>query len=112
MQNVRDFGATGDGKTSDTQAIQRAIDAGGEVVFPPGIYKSGTIYLRSHTGLRLEPGAVLLSGGDGIAIGALAEDVILTPVVVKQVMLDFISEKEEAGEIIDYQKDGRVVMED
>ena len=54
----------------------------------------------------------LLSGGDGIAIGALAEDVILTPVVVKQVMLDFISEKEAAGEIIDYQKDGRVVMED
>ena len=64
MRNVKDFGAAGDGKTSDTQAIQRAIDAGGEVVFPPGIYKSGTIYLRSHTGLRLEPGAVLLSGGD------------------------------------------------
>ena len=54
----------------------------------------------------------LLSGGDGIAIGALAEDVILTPVVVKDVMLEFIRAKEEAGEIIDYQKDGRVVMED
>ncbi|MBE6374335.1 MAG: hypothetical protein E7055_20010 [Lentisphaerae bacterium] len=64
MQNVRDFGAVGDGKTSDTQAIQRAIDAGGEVVFPPGVYKSGTIYLHSHTGLRLEPGAILLSGGE------------------------------------------------
>ncbi len=64
MQNVRDFGAAGDGKTSDTQAIQRAIDAGKEVVFPPGTYKSGTLYLHSHTGLRFEPGAVLLSGGD------------------------------------------------
>ena len=64
MQNVRDFGAVGDGKTSDTQAIQRAVDAGGEVVFPPGVYKSGTIYLHSHTGLRLEPGAILLSGGE------------------------------------------------
>ena len=54
----------------------------------------------------------LLSGGDGIAIGALAEDVVLTPVLVKDVMLEFIRGKEEAGEIIDYQKDGRVVMED
>lgn len=54
----------------------------------------------------------LLSGGDGIAIGALAEDVILTPVVVKDVMLEFIQAREAAGEIIDYQKDGRVVMED
>ena len=64
MRNVRDFGAVGDGLTSDTAAIQRAIDAGGEVLFPPGVYKSGTIYLHSHTGLRLEPGAILLSGGD------------------------------------------------
>ncbi len=64
MNNVRDFGAVGDGKTSDTAAIQRAIDAGGEVIFPPGVYKSGTLYLRSHTGLRFEPGAILLSGGD------------------------------------------------
>ena len=64
MRNVRDFGAAGDGSTSDTAAIQRAIDAGGEVLFPPGIYKSGTLYLRSHTGLRFEPGATLLSGGD------------------------------------------------
>ena len=31
---------------------------------------------------------------------------------MKDVMLDFISAKEASGEIIDYQKDGRVVMED
>ena len=54
----------------------------------------------------------LLSGGDGIAVGARAEDVKLSPVLLKDVMLDFIRAKEEAGEIIDYQKDGRVVMED
>ena len=64
MQNVRDFGAAGDGRTSDTKAIQRAIDAGGEVFFPPGVYKCGTLYLRSHGGLHLETGAVLISGGD------------------------------------------------
>ena len=54
----------------------------------------------------------LLSGGDGIAVGARAEDVKLTTVLMKDVMLDFIRAKEAAGEIIDYQKDGRVVMED
>ena len=64
MQNVRDFGAAGDGRTSDTGAIQRAIDAGGEVLFPPGTYKSGTIYLRSHTSLNFESGATLIAGGE------------------------------------------------
>ena len=54
----------------------------------------------------------LLSGGDGIAVGARALDVKLTPVLMKDVMLDYVSAKEAAGEIIDYQKDGRVVMED
>ena len=47
MNNVKDFGAVGDGKTLDTAAIQRAIDAGGVVNFPPGTYLTGTLYLKS-----------------------------------------------------------------
>src|SRR6188508_3232586 len=44
--NVRDFGATGDGKTKDTLAIQQAIDrcwilGGGEVLVPAGEYFTG-----------------------------------------------------------------------
>lgn len=61
MQNVRDYGAVGDGKTLDTAAIQSAIDAGGEVYFPSGVYRTGTLYLKSHGGLRLGAGAVLLA---------------------------------------------------
>jgi hypothetical protein len=41
--NVQDYGATGDGSTDDTQAIEDAIEdlpvAGGTVFFPPGTYK-------------------------------------------------------------------------
>ena len=64
MNNVRDFGAVGNGVASDTAAIQRAIDAGGVVHFPPGVYLTGTIYLRSNGGLDLDPGATLLASPD------------------------------------------------
>ena len=64
MNNVKDFGAVGDGVTKDTAAVQRAIDAGGTVVFPPGTYLCGTLYLKSHGGLRLEAGATLLASPD------------------------------------------------
>ena len=64
MINVKDFGAAGDGICKDTAAIQRAVDAGGMVCFPPGIYLTGTIYLKSCGGLYLEPGAVLKASPD------------------------------------------------
>ena len=64
MRNVRDFGAVGDGKTLDTAAIQKALDAGGIVHFPAGTYLTGTIYLRSNGGLDLAPGATILGSPD------------------------------------------------
>lgn len=64
MSNVLDFGAAGDGSHKDTEAIQRALDAGGLVYFPPGVYLTGTLFLRSHSGIHLETGAVLLGSPD------------------------------------------------
>lgn len=63
--DVREHGAAGDGKVSATVAIQAAIDAcalagGGQVLFPPGRYLSGTIHLRSGVTLQLEAGARLI----------------------------------------------------
>jgi polygalacturonase len=64
--DVRAYGATGDGRTLDTAAINRAIDAaaaagGGSVVFPAGTYASYSIHLRSHVALVLGPGSTLLA---------------------------------------------------
>lgn len=64
--DVKAFGATGDGKTVDTAAINHAIDAavtagGGTVVFPAGEYLSYTIHLKSHVALYLGPGATIVA---------------------------------------------------
>ena len=67
--NVRAYGATGDGTNKDTVAFQKAIDAraadgGGEVIVPAGNYLIGSIELKSHTTLQLEPDAHLLGSPD------------------------------------------------
>jgi hypothetical protein len=70
--NVRDYGATGDGTTNDTAAIQQTIDrcavlgaiGGGEVLIPAGNYLTGALQLRSHTYLRLAPDAIITGSSD------------------------------------------------
>lgn len=62
--DVREFGAKGDGRALDTDAINRAIAAaadagGGTVHFPSGTYLSFSIHLRSNVALYLDMGAVI-----------------------------------------------------
>src|ERR1700727_3044818 len=62
--NVRPYGATGDGKTVDTPAINKAIEAvaaagGGTLVFPAGTYVCFTIRLRSNVDLFLSRGCTI-----------------------------------------------------
>jgi len=64
--DVRQHGATGDGKTLDTDAINKAIEAaaaagGGLVLFPPGTYLCFSIRLKSNIHLHLEQGATILA---------------------------------------------------
>lgn len=74
-------------------------EVGGQPIDPDKLYNVTTIDF-------------LLSGGDQIAIGALAEDVVLTPVLIRDVMLEYVQGMEAEGKVLDGKKDGRVVMED
>lgn len=62
---VEDFGIVADGIALNTRSIQKAIDyvstqGGGKLVFIPGKYLTGAIYLKSNVTLHLEKGATLL----------------------------------------------------
>lgn len=64
--SIRDYGAVGDGKTVDTEAINKAVTAaadagGGTVYFPAGTYLSYSIRLKSNVALYLDQGATLLA---------------------------------------------------
>lgn len=64
--NVKNYGATGDGKTLDTEAIKKTIEAvaasgGGTVYFPAGNYLSFSIQLKSNITLYFDNGATLIA---------------------------------------------------
>ncbi len=62
--DARTYGATGNGTTKDTTAIQNAINAcagtGGSVLLTSGTYLSGTLTLKSNMTLFIDPSATLL----------------------------------------------------
>ncbi|MGN7787224.1 glycoside hydrolase family 28 protein [Niabella sp. 22666] len=62
---INSFGAKSDTITINTRAIQKAIDAcakagGGIVAFKPGMYVTGSIFLKSNVHLRIDEGVLLL----------------------------------------------------
>src|SRR5208283_2078916 len=64
IYNVKNFGAKGDGKSIETEAINKAIkecnqSGGGIVLFTNGIYVTGTLVLLSNVTLELQPGSII-----------------------------------------------------
>ena len=66
--DLRAYGAIGDGRTSNTEAFRKAMEAaaaeGGRVIVPNGIWLTGPIRLLSNTALHLEDNAVILFDKD------------------------------------------------
>ena len=67
--SIKEFGAVGDGVTLCTNAINSAIEkcaenGGGRVVIPAGVFKSGTILMKSNVELHFEMGSTLLASTD------------------------------------------------
>ena len=63
--NTADYGAVNDTSVTSTGFIQKAIDdcaakGGGIVIFKPGIYVSGSIFLKTHVQLRIDKDVTLL----------------------------------------------------
>jgi len=68
--NVKDYGATGDSITDDTQAINRTIEVcdsagGGRVYFPAGVYMISTIALISDITIHIDTDALVKSNENG-----------------------------------------------
>src|SRR6185437_14337180 len=64
--DIRAYGATGDGKTLDTDAVNSAIEAaakagGGVVMFPAGSYLCFSIRLKSSVHLHLLQGCTIIA---------------------------------------------------
>jgi polygalacturonase len=63
--SIADYGAVGDGKTVNTDAFRKTIEAcaaagGGRVIVPAGTWFTGPIHLISNLDFHLEAGAVIL----------------------------------------------------
>ncbi|WP_304257321.1 glycoside hydrolase family 28 protein [Phocaeicola plebeius] len=63
--NIKDFGAVPDGKTLNTEAINKAIQevssrGGGKVIVPQGLWLTGPIELQSNVNLYTEENALIL----------------------------------------------------
>ncbi len=64
--SANSFGAVADSTVLSTEAIQKAIDScavigGGTVVFQPGYYQTGALFIKSGVNLQLDKGVTLLA---------------------------------------------------
>lgn len=69
VYNVAHYGAKGDAVRLNTESIQQAIDdaernGGGMVVFQPGIYLTGSLFVGNNVNLHIAKGVTLIGSQD------------------------------------------------
>lgn len=69
IYNVNKYGAVNDGKTLNTKAIQKTIDAcaakgGGIVTFAPGKYLTGSVFIKKGVNFKIDKDVELLGSQD------------------------------------------------
>jgi len=80
--DITTLGAKGDGTTSNTQAIQQAIDnaaaaGGGQVLVPAGKFVTGVLQLKSGVDLHLAAGATLLGSTKRLDYGTVRASALI-----------------------------------
>lgn len=68
VKNILDYNVDNTGKTCETEKLQQALDDISKnrltLYFPPGIYRTGTLKIGSHSDVFLEDGAILQGSGN------------------------------------------------
>ena len=66
--DIKSMGAVSDGRTKNTDIIQRAIDtcslSGGRVIISDGVYMTGKLVMKSNVEIHITAGGVLLGSPD------------------------------------------------
>jgi len=65
--SVKDFGATGDGVTDDTAAIQAALNNKGNIFIPTGVYKiTSSLIFKDNTNVEFSMNSRFIAGANNI----------------------------------------------
>jgi polygalacturonase len=92
VYNITTYGAAADGKTDNTKAIQKTINAasengGGMVLVPKGSFVTGVLYLKSNVNFHVDKGAALLATINRIDYGPQKASALIVATDVNHVSI-------------------------
>lgn len=89
VENVKDFGAVGNGVADDTAAIQAALNAGGTVTLPPGVFKITSALNVAVPGTRIVGAGVNATQIYQHTLSARLFNITAANCIIENVTLDY-----------------------